>query len=108
MAPSFTDWSQLYIFPDGAIFNKTTKIFVPQFEDRGYMAIEGLYGPVFVHRLVANKYCGGRHNNGRQSQVVDHVDANKHNNQAENLRWMSHSENLWQWRRYQRFFNNSG
>ena len=43
-----------------------------------------------VHRLVAKAFLSQQPD---QATVVDHVDRNKENNQADNLRWATHSEN---------------
>lgn len=98
------DWKQIHVFADGALYDKKKKLFLEQFpNDNGYMCVMGNYGPVCVHRIVANKYCSGRHRGGRQDLVVDHVDNNRLNNNAENLRWVTVDENRLQWRNFQRF-----
>ncbi|MGG1152371.1 HNH endonuclease [Bacillus wiedmannii] len=43
-----------------------------------------------VHRLVAKHYCEGY----REELDVNHIDANRLNNKAENLEWMSRTENI--------------
>ena len=52
-----------------------------------------LYIPIkkrfFVHRLVALHFCEGY----QDSLVVNHIDGNKLNNKAENLEWVTRSEN---------------
>lgn len=58
----------------------------------GYYRVT-LYNPVkkrfFVHRLVAYHFCDGYNEN----LVVNHKDGNKQNNKAENLEWVTHSDN---------------
>ena len=97
------DWSAVYVFPDGAILNRKTREYERQYLHNGYYAVDGTYGPLYVHRLVAAKYCGGRHMYGRQDLTVDHIDGNKLNNQAENLRWVSMDENRLLWRMFQKW-----
>lgn len=42
-----------------------------------------------VHRIVAEAFI----ENSQNKRTVNHIDGNKHNNNALNLEWMSHSEN---------------
>ena len=42
-----------------------------------------------VHRLVASAFC----DNPRSLNEVDHIDTDKTNNRADNLRWVTHKEN---------------
>ena len=44
-----------------------------------------------IHRLVANAFV--INDNPKENDTVDHIDGNKHNNRASNLRWLSRSEN---------------
>lgn len=58
----------------------------------GYKRVT-LYKPVkkrfFVHRLVAYHFCEGY----SEDLVVNHKDGNKQNNNADNLEWVTHSDN---------------
>jgi hypothetical protein len=53
----------------------------------GYMLISG----VPVHRIVCSAFLGAPPIKGH---VVDHIDTNRANNRAENLRWVSRLENV--------------
>lgn len=58
----------------------------------GYYRVT-LYRPIkkrfFVHRLVAYHFCNGYHSD----YVVNHKDGNKQNNCANNLEWVTRSDN---------------
>lgn len=50
---------------------------------------------VYLHRLVCMAFHGEKdRNEDGKRYVVDHIDGNKHNNKASNLRWVTHSENM--------------
>lgn len=56
----------------------------------GYVQL-GINGKVvLLHRLVAETYL----ENLQNLKDVDHIDGDKTNNSIENLRWVSHSENM--------------
>ena len=46
---------------------------------------------IFAHTLVALKYIGSPPDYGYE---IDHIDNNKANNYYENLRWVTHSQNI--------------
>ena len=108
--------SDLFIFPDGAVFNKKTKQFVDTFTSNwGYNQfywrdtkktrkgkLRTTTWRLCTHRLVASKYCGGKFRDNLKDLVGDHIDANKSNNNAENLRWMTAEENHQQFIKYQK------
>ena len=48
------------------------------------------YKTVLIHHQVALSFCEG----WREGLQVNHKDGNKHNNRAENLEWVSASENI--------------
>lgn len=53
----------------------------------GYFAINGHV----VHRIVATAFCGDKPS---PEHVIDHIDTNRLNNRAENLRWVTRLENI--------------
>jgi len=55
----------------------------------GYMQI----GAVVVHRIVATAFHGEQPS---EKHIVDHIDTNRRNNRAENLRWITRLDNLLQ------------
>lgn len=54
------------------------------------LTIEGKTLNKYVHRLVAECFCEKREG----CNEVDHVDGNKLNNHADNLEWVTRSENM--------------
>lgn len=71
---------------------KTGNILTGDINNIGYKRV-CLYTPVkkrfFVHRLVAYHFCEGYQDN----LVVNHKDGNKQNNKADNLEWVTRSQN---------------
>lgn len=71
---------------------KTKKILKGDINTCGYRRVV-LYAPVkkrfFIHRLVAYHFCDGY----QEELIVNHKDGNKLNNMADNLEWVTRSEN---------------
>lgn len=53
------------------------------------LSINGKLKTFLVHRLVATNFC----DNPNNYNIVDHINRNKHDNRAENLRWVSSHQN---------------
>ena len=70
----------------------TNKILIGDTNNLGYRRVT-LYSPIkkrfFIHRLVALHFCEGY----QDGLIVNHKDGDKANNKAENLEWVTHSEN---------------
>ena len=71
---------------------KTGNILIGDTNSAGYKRVY-LYSPIkkrfFIHRLVAYHFCEG----DKEDCVVNHIDGDKQNNKAENLEWVTRSEN---------------
>ena len=87
----------------GKIKNKKTgRILKDSCNGRGYKKIglinnDGCRCTVRVHRIVCEHF---NPNPGNKPQV-DHIDCNKANNRADNLRWCTHQENIdWYYEKY--------
>ena len=82
------------ITDDAKIFNdKTGRELKGTYSTNEYhsvqLVIEGEPKTFMFHRLVAEAFC----ENPNNYTIVDHIDQDKHNDKASNLRWVSQSEN---------------
>ncbi len=67
-------------------------ILKPEEHTSGYLRIAfSRYGRFYVHRLVAEYFIK---NDNTEKNIVNHIDGDKRNNKAENLEWVTPSENL--------------
>lgn len=69
---------------------KTGYILKQHINASGYLSIEIKKKNKMVHRLVLSAFDGCPDEN----LLVDHIDTNRQNNKLENLRWVTHRENL--------------
>lgn len=76
---------------DGVVTTYRGKVLTPGTSNSGYkyVALGSTSRSFFVHRLVAEAFCG--QTDGRCQ--VDHIDEDKTNNCASNLRWVTPREN---------------
>lgn len=54
-----------------------------------YKSLYYCVGGVYVHRIVAELFIP----NPENKQYIDHINTDKHDNRAENLRWVTNKEN---------------
>ena len=73
------------------------KILSPYYtsQNRNYLQIKlknnkGKLDSLFIHRLVAEAFIP----NPQDKKEIDHIDTNPENNNVENLRWVTHTENM--------------
>ena len=84
-----TIYSGYAITKDGKVYNTRKQKFLSLFLVNGYYAINIRGKHRFVHRLVIETLVP----NSDKTLEVDHIDRNKLNNNIENLRWVTKSEN---------------
>ena len=88
-----------YVKENGEIWRKVGKrcrverLLKPRNSGKGYLYIaicgEGFIKKMYIHRLVALTYIPNPDN----LPFIDHIDRNKLNNNIENLRWVTRSQN---------------
>ena len=88
------DFEDYEIFEDGRVYSyKSNKFLKPQNNGNGYLKVHlykiGKMYQQYVHKLVALCFV----ENPNNYKYVDHIDRDKINNHASNLRWCSASEN---------------
>jgi hypothetical protein len=74
---------------------RSEKILKATPDKNGYLQVtlfdnQGKRCHLLVHRLVAKLFIG----NDSEGKEIDHIDGNRKNNMALNLRWCSHRENM--------------
>lgn len=78
---------------NGVVFSKITGKELKPFLRKGYLCVclynFGIKYTIYVHRLVAETYI----DNPRNKPCVDHIDGDRANNHADNLRWVTYLEN---------------
>lgn len=93
MFKEIPNFSGYLINEKGVVINqRTRKRLTPNNSGKGYMQVQFRDKKnYFVHRLVAITFIP----NPENKPCVDHIDGDKGNNQADNLRWVTVSENYY-------------
>ena len=83
---------EYYVSNKGRIFSKNRyRFLVPFQEANGYMRVQLNGNKYYVHRLVANAFI--ENPEPEQYAFVDHINHDRSDNNASNLRWCSHIQN---------------
>ena len=83
---------EYYVSNKGRIFSKNRyRFLVPFQEANGYMRVQLNGNKYYVHRLVANAFI--ENPEPEQYAFVDHINHDRNDNNASNLRWCSHIQN---------------
>ncbi len=82
------------IYDDGRVYSKYSNRFLkPSLTNVGYyrctLQVNNKDATCLIHRLIALHYLPNPNN----LQIVDHIDRNRTNNNINNLRWVTQSEN---------------
>ena len=77
-------------FPNGLIFNLHGRLMKGAIDRNGY--VHGVFGNKNLqhHRIIASLFCYRPYG----SDYVNHIDGDKQNNNADNLEWVTRSENV--------------
>ncbi len=79
--------------------NRSAKILTAFANNKGYLRValcqDGQPKYLLVSRLVAEAFCPNP--DPENARTVDHIDGDKQNNKAENLRWLSLADNMKEW-----------
>ena len=89
-----TGYENYSISEDGMVYNtKFNRKMKPNINSIGYLRVllssGGSTKQLFIHRLVADAFVPNPDN----KPEVNHIDGNKENNNANNLEWVTRSEN---------------
>lgn len=79
---------------DGQVWSYRRNIFLRPAMRKGYLAVHlrknGKGKSYYIHRLVGLVFIP----NPQNLETIDHIDGNKLNNNADNLQWLSRTNNI--------------
>jgi hypothetical protein len=81
---------QVWVSSEGQVKNKKKKILPTFLTTSGYLAVRTGTKYAAVHRLVVLTFIGPRPS---ELYSIDHINNNRHDNRAKNLRWLPVVEN---------------
>ncbi len=88
------DYPEYEVTEDGVVIGARGKALKPDINSTGYRRVSlcknGIVKRVFIHKLVAQHFVEGY----QQGLVVNHIDGDNTNNHADNLQWVTPSENV--------------
>ena len=83
-------FEQYEITKEGKVISPSGKELKPRITQRGYYRVGINDKDYYIHRLVAEKYLP----NPERKPYIDHINCDKSDNRVENLRWVTHTENM--------------
>lgn len=82
------------VYEDGRILGKKGSFLIPQDNGKGYLItslmLDGKRTCKAIHRILAEAFIP----NPENLSDVDHIDGNRQNNILDNLRWVTHGDNI--------------
>ena len=84
------EFNEYQVTEDGKVISPSGKELKPRPTKTGYKRIQINYKDYYIHRLVAEKFVPNPDNKPQ----VDHINGDKGDNRAENLRWCTQTENM--------------
>lgn len=108
-----TEWKVIDQYPNyevnnqGQVRNRVTGRVLKSYDSVGYLTVslmcDGQKDSVKVHRLVGKYFVDGY----QDGLELDHINRDRYDNRADNLRWVTHSQNLRNTQKNRRVLNDT-
>ena len=96
LCDEWSDFDENYLIgDDGHIYRRLKSGYYRSGKKHPYQQVRGLFGTDKQHTVHLHKACGLAYCiRPLNATDVDHIDNDKTNNAADNLRWVTHRENI--------------